>query len=147
MFGSVEDGLGIETQGTTASGRAYSAFRNTTGCDTYEEYLAIVNRQLTKLKLAEKYANGEEITDEVKKEVEDKVNNSASLRDNEIYDQQEIAKEMKKREDPDKETVFHMPKNITSVANNGPSDMINDADAFVNDSEATNYLKTENLQS
>ena len=50
------------------------------------------------------------------------------------------------RKDPDLDTVFHMPQNLTNVTDKGPSDMIDDADAFVNDPTARTYLETDNLQ-
>lgn len=141
-LGVIPSGSSIAT-GTVV--RATSAFRKVTKCNTYDEYISIVKEQYTKLKLAQKYANGEKITEDDIKNVADSVDKST--KQVEELEEKAIAAEMQTREDPDKDTVFSMPKNKTTVASKGTSDMIEDADAFINDENATNYIKAENLQS
>ena len=132
-----------ETNYTNVTPRATSAFKKITKCDTCEEYVKIVNDQLVTLKLAEKYLNNEQITDEVKKKIQE--DEDTKTRKAEQREQPLIAEALNDVGDQDKNTVFNMPDS-TAVAANGLKDVTNDADKFIENGTAGNIIETKDLQ-
>ena len=129
----------------------YAAFGQTEGLKMTQQVAAYNNNKKTaqeiekeSKEIAEEVDNTIKTGDEYSQEHQNDFNEKYT---NEKYDK-EIADEVQEiRNDQDKDTIFSMPKNKTAVASNASSEFIEDADAFLNDENATNYLKTENLQS
>ena len=110
---------------------------------------AIQKEQETKfINKLKKEVGGEETLVDFGKEYYEQHANDFSDKYSQAGYENDIAAELEEKKiDKDKDEIFSMPKNKTAVATNASSEFIEDADAFLNDENATNYLKTENLQS
>ena len=95
-----------------------------------------------------------------KNKIKDEWENKTGKTDEEVikeYEEntsnEEIDKEKaqeSEKDDPDKGTIYRLPKRIPGeTGENGevnPEDIVNDADSFVSDPNAKNYINTSNLQ-
>ena len=136
-------GLGRDAATETIR-RSTDAFTRITGCNTYDEYLKVVNNQLVTLKAAEKYSKGEEVTKEWLEKITQEVEKNIKATEN--PDQKRVAEKMNENGDPDRFTVFNMPDS-TAVASNGLKDLTGDADKFIEAGTAGDIIETEDLQS